>query len=45
MSYRLCSFVFGAKGAALISSLGQRPREMVRAKCSAEGAIHFPSIF
>ena len=45
---RLCQtpkrlvFVFGAKGAAFIASLGQRPRIREKTNISAEGAIHLP---
>src|SRR5438093_10888606 len=44
---RLCqtswrfAFVFSAKGAAFIASLGQRPRIGGKTNISAEGAIHF----
>jgi hypothetical protein len=44
---RLCqtpwrfSFVFSAKGAAFIASLGQSPRIWGKTNISAEGAIHF----
>jgi hypothetical protein len=44
---RLCqtpwrfSFVFSAKGAAFIASLGQSPRIGGKTNISAEGAIHF----
>src|SRR5439155_10621947 len=44
---RLCqtscrfAFVFSAKGAAFIASLGQRPRIGRKTNISAEGAIHF----
>ena len=44
---RLChtpwrfNFVFSAKGAAFIASLGQSPRIGGKTNISAEGAIHF----